>query len=223
MSARRLQCRSRWVTIPLAAVLLILACSSPAQDRLGAGTKAAAEERWTEAIAAFDEAIAIDPELIDAYLGRALARYETYDTKGAIADLDVVIARRPDDASALGARAASRARLGDADGAVADAEKAVELDADDSGIWESLGLAGMRPATRKDSSRRIRVPSSSIQATLGDGQRGTRTTKWASSRGDRRLRGRAQVDPTRPASRTPSPTSATDEQEALPISTERSN
>src|SRR3954452_21107874 len=114
------------ISVVLALVVAVAACANPAQGRVDAGVKLAAEKDWKNAIAAFDEAIALDPGLTDAYLDRAFARDAVYDQSGAMADLDVVIERRPNDVRALVDRAALRARAGDATGAVDEAKRGEE-------------------------------------------------------------------------------------------------
>src|SRR4051794_39029226 len=128
------------ISVVLALVVAIAACANPAQGRVDAGVKLAAEKDWKNAIAAFDEAIALDPALTDAYLDRAFARDAIYDQSGATADLAVVIERRPNDARSVVDRAALRALHGDATAVVHADEKAVNVAKDDSGAWESVGM-----------------------------------------------------------------------------------
>ncbi len=46
----------------------------------------------TDALAAFDAALAADPLLVAAWANRAVARYESGDALGAVSDLDAAIA-----------------------------------------------------------------------------------------------------------------------------------
>ena len=58
----------------LLAVMLLTACASKATnaaDKIELGQKYLTELNYTEAVAAFTEVIGLDPENIEAYMGRA--------------------------------------------------------------------------------------------------------------------------------------------------------
>jgi predicted aspartyl protease/tetratricopeptide (TPR) repeat protein len=78
-----------------------------------------------EALAAYDQAIAKNPDDAKALLNRAALRLRDRDANGALSDLDTVIRIEPDNAVALSARAGARAALKDYDGALADADAAI--------------------------------------------------------------------------------------------------
>ena len=78
-----------------------------------------------EALAAYDEAIAKNPQDAKALLNRGVLRAGQRDLQGALADLDVVIRLEPANAVALRTRVGVRAALRDFDGALADADAAI--------------------------------------------------------------------------------------------------
>ena len=68
--------------------------------------------RYAEAIAAFDDALALRPDLSNAYLNRGVAREELGNTAAALADYDRALQLNPDNADALFNRARLRYRTG---------------------------------------------------------------------------------------------------------------
>lgn len=60
----------RAATLLVLAALVLASCTSPAQQRLGSAEKAAAAERWDEAITVLDEAIELDPTLAESLAER---------------------------------------------------------------------------------------------------------------------------------------------------------
>lgn len=86
-------------------------------------------------LAAYDEALATEPNDTKARLNRAVLRLREKDAKGAIADLDRVIAAEPANAVALAARAAARAQQRDYDGALADNAAAIANGMRNAGMY----------------------------------------------------------------------------------------
>jgi tetratricopeptide (TPR) repeat protein len=79
----------------------------------------------TEALAAYDQVIAENPDDTKALLNRAVLRVQQNDAKGALSDLEAVIRIEPNNAVALSTRAGARAALKDYDGALADSDAAI--------------------------------------------------------------------------------------------------
>lgn len=79
----------------------------------------------SEALAAFDEAIAKNSGDTRALLGRAVLRAGQDDAEGALSDLDAVIRIESGNATALGMRSGMRGALGDHEGALADSDAAI--------------------------------------------------------------------------------------------------
>lgn len=94
-------------------------------DGLAAGWR----QNWSDAVAAFDHAIELQPHSGIAYLNRGLAQQRLGATEEARADLDRAV-RLDGSARAYYARALLRRERGDIPGARADEERAVGLDAD---------------------------------------------------------------------------------------------
>jgi tetratricopeptide (TPR) repeat protein len=82
---------------------------------------------FAEAIADFDQAVALEPDDAMSYVGRGAVRSVRGDWAGAIADFDQAIALNPDNAEAYRRRAMARNAQGDRAGAIADWEHSVIL------------------------------------------------------------------------------------------------
>jgi tetratricopeptide (TPR) repeat protein len=99
------------------------------------GDQLLADKKFQEAIARYDRAIELRPNLARAYHGRAVARSQLMDHDGAIADARRALELSDGDTtfrqSLIGAysrRAHARAEAGDVDGAVDDYEEAYKRD-----------------------------------------------------------------------------------------------
>jgi len=116
----------------LAAVVLVLGCGNPAQERaaqehVDAGYSYYAQKQWDMAIAEYTKAIELRPKLAEAYWGRGLAYFykEDYDT--AIAEYTAAIEADPNYAQAYYQRGIAYLTIGDYDKGHADFKKAVEI------------------------------------------------------------------------------------------------
>jgi tetratricopeptide (TPR) repeat protein len=81
-----------------------------------------------EAIQDFTDAIALDPNLAEAYHQRARARFAAGDSQGAIADIEQTLQRQPRDFAALQTLAAIAESRQDWKGAYAAWQKLLDLD-----------------------------------------------------------------------------------------------
>jgi tetratricopeptide (TPR) repeat protein len=80
------------------------------------------------AIAAFTQAIAIDPNFVQGYTYRAAVRQAKGDLDGAMTDDDEILTLLPSNASAFCQRGFLKQSKGDLDGAVADYSRAIQID-----------------------------------------------------------------------------------------------
>ncbi len=94
---------------------------------------------YQAAIADFDEAIKLNPELAEAFNNRGPAKFKLGNHLGALADFDRAIALNPDYAEALNNRSAVKVILGDYQGALEDSNKAIQLNADHAGAFVNRG------------------------------------------------------------------------------------
>jgi hypothetical protein len=113
--------------------LLGIGAKGPAGEagtRLSDGLALAWRGEWDDAIAAFDQAIALKPKFAFAYLNRGLAHQRNGDAARAAADLDLAIKYAPYAARGYYNRSVLRREQDNQRGANADASRAVELDSD---------------------------------------------------------------------------------------------
>lgn len=82
---------------------------------------------YQAAIADYDEAIRLNPELAEAFNNRGNAKDELGDHAGAIADYDEAIRLKPDYAGAFHNRGISKFNMKDNPGAIADFDEALRL------------------------------------------------------------------------------------------------
>jgi len=104
------------------------AVRSKADAQLADGLEQAWAGNTEDAIAAFDAAIAIAPDLSVAYLNRGLAHDRQGDSEAALADLDRAVRLSPKSARAYYNRSVLLRKYGDSKRAAADEQQAINLD-----------------------------------------------------------------------------------------------
>ncbi|MFB7499206.1 tetratricopeptide repeat protein [Streptomyces sp. NPDC056161] len=97
-----------------------------------------------EALAEFDRAVALDPGLVPAHLGRATARGDLADYETAVTDLDRALALAPDHALAHSLRGEYHRILRHHDAAIRDLSEGIRLDPAGEFAWASRGAAHER-------------------------------------------------------------------------------
>jgi tetratricopeptide (TPR) repeat protein len=101
--------------------------------------------KYDDAIADYDKAIALDPNVALAYTIRAVAYGIKGDLDRAIADLDKAITLNPNDATAYTIRGNAYYVKGDYDRAIADYRKALEINPSDQKARNKLKRLGVTP------------------------------------------------------------------------------
>ena len=147
----------RLTALLLLAAMLLTACSTGAQkkiDQLELGRKYLTEMNYTEAIAAFTEAIRLNPDDIQAYLGRAQAYEALGKYEEAKADYTTVIEKTDDlpytQAQAYVGRAEINETLDEPVSVESDYSKAlILLERDDVGTAEKIAAATITALTIK--------------------------------------------------------------------------
>ena len=91
------------------------------------GVAHAAIGNFIKAIEHFDNAVALDPELVSAYYNRGNAKDELDQNEEAISDYDIAICLRPDDSQLYSRRGASKSKLGLHSEAVQDHNEAIRI------------------------------------------------------------------------------------------------
>jgi len=104
-----------------------LAAGREAEDFLIQGEEKHKKGDYQGAVAAYNQAIALNPNLAGAYNNRGLARFYLGDKHGAVADFNEALRINPNLAEAYYNRGVVRSGLGDKQGAVADYNEALRI------------------------------------------------------------------------------------------------
>ncbi|WP_405908079.1 tetratricopeptide repeat protein [Streptomyces sp. NBC_00828] len=99
---------------------------------------------YEEAVAEYDRAVALDPELARAYRGRGFTRNGLRDYEAAITDLDRADALAPDHVETISVRGEYHRILRHDDEAVRDLTRAIALDPSYHFAWASRGVVRQR-------------------------------------------------------------------------------
>jgi tetratricopeptide (TPR) repeat protein len=91
------------------------------------------------ALADFNKAIELDPNLTTAYNNRGNFKYESGDNQGALADCNKAIELDPNLTTAYNNRGNVKSKLGDNQGALADFNKAIKLDSNRTYAYANRG------------------------------------------------------------------------------------
>ena len=102
------------------------------------GSRNLASGESGEAIQDFDAALALDPNLTDAFGRRAMARYQAGDIKGAVRDLEETLRREPRHFAAWRSLSGLAEAQGNSVGALAAWRKLLEVDPKTSGAQSHL-------------------------------------------------------------------------------------
>jgi tetratricopeptide (TPR) repeat protein len=111
---------------------------SQAEAYLARAAVSLQEGEPTEAMAAVEKALALDPELLSAYHARAMIHRSQHDYAAALADLEKVISLDPDNLDAYIALGLTYQAMGDLEKTVASYQKAIELDPDNAAWYNNL-------------------------------------------------------------------------------------
>jgi tetratricopeptide (TPR) repeat protein len=96
-----------------------------AKESFDAGTRLFKDARYNQAELSFDRAIALKPDLVDAYLFRGRSYVEQGDPDKALRDFSKVIELRPSDPAGWIARGSAYLELNNFQAAIADATQAI--------------------------------------------------------------------------------------------------
>ena len=93
------------------------------------------------AIDAYDKALRLNPDLVEAYNNRGSAKFTLGQHKAAIADFNEAIARNPDYAQIYNNRGLAKGALGQYDAAIADYDAAIARNPDNAEHYTNRGAA----------------------------------------------------------------------------------
>lgn len=99
----------------------------------------ALNDNSSQEIIYYDEAIRLNPQYIEAYNNRGIARRNSGDFKGALEDFNISIRLDPRDTSAYLNRGDARYHLGDFSGAIEDNNTVIQLDPQDNAGYNNRG------------------------------------------------------------------------------------
>ena len=111
-----------------------------AYSKTDIGNMYLAAEKYEKAIAYYDKALQLNPNLAHAYLKRADAKDELGDIAGAIEDYDNVIKLDFDKANAYYNRGLAKRKLDDFQGAIEDYDIAIRLNPEDPDTYNIRGI-----------------------------------------------------------------------------------
>jgi tetratricopeptide (TPR) repeat protein len=145
-------------------LLAAMACGGlgEAGKRNEAGAALAAEGSWQQAIAEYDEAIRLKPDLAEAYNNRGAARRALGELEAALADFTEAARLKPDLAAARINVASIRLDLGQTEEAVQDLDRAFSLKLTEPEVASTYLLYGRAHSALGDREAAIDVLSEAI-------------------------------------------------------------
>ena len=123
------------------------------------------------AIAAYNQAIQLNPNYVYAYLARGFVRADLGDKQGMIADFNQAVRINPNDAEPYLFRSRVRADLGDKQGAIADYDQALRINPNYAEVYALRGVAraqlGDKQGAIADANQALRInPNDAIAYAL---------------------------------------------------------
>ncbi len=112
-----------------------------AQESFDAGTRLYKIARYNQAILSFDRAVALKPDLVDAYLMRGKSYVGKADPEQSLSDFTKVIELRPSDPAGWIARGAAYLDLNNFQAAIEDATQAIAANSKQAGAYNLRGSA----------------------------------------------------------------------------------
>ncbi|MDE0425174.1 MAG: tetratricopeptide repeat protein [Candidatus Poribacteria bacterium] len=132
-----------------------------AQALVSVGYLYVAEGKGEDGLSALDKAIALKPDLAEAYNNRGMAKNALGEHRGALADFDVAILLNPNYAEAYNNRGVAKSALGEHQDALADFDEAIRLKPDYTEAYIGRGsvrsLIGQGEAAINDYTEAIRL------------------------------------------------------------------
>ncbi|WP_233501638.1 DnaJ domain-containing protein [Acaryochloris thomasi] len=118
------------------------------------GVQCNAQGNYQQAVDAFTQAITLNSQYLEAYLGRCQARYVLGDDRGAIEDAYQVLTLNPNVSQAHYYQGRARARLGYTESSLAAYTRAIQIDSSYASAYYYRGIAHEslqdRPAAKQD-------------------------------------------------------------------------
>ena len=115
--------------------------SYTAEDYFYLGLTFAQRRVFEKAIEAYGQAIELDPQNMEAYRNRGIAKRFSEDFSGAITDFDQAITLNPQSSEAYAGRGITKYVSGDHQGAIADLTQAIDFNLEVATVYNHRGLA----------------------------------------------------------------------------------
>ncbi|ELS00406.1 tetratricopeptide repeat protein [Xenococcus sp. PCC 7305] len=113
----------------------------PPQDFVSVGRRKLNQKDYRGAIEEFNQALASNPNDLDALSGRGEAYYWLKDFPAVIKDFDDVLRQNPNDSTFLWYRAYAHDELGKHHKAISDYDEAIRIDSDNASLYNSRGIS----------------------------------------------------------------------------------
>ncbi len=134
-----------WIKLLLALFIissvLLVACKTPLEQYLDRGTKYFDQGKWDEAIAAYTQAIELDPNNVLAYTNRGASYVEKGEYAKGIEDYNKAIELDPENIIIYYNRSMAYIYNGDYDKAIADCNKIIEGGLKNNWVYFNRGVA----------------------------------------------------------------------------------
>ena len=113
------------------------------------GVRQASQQQYPGAISSFTQAILLEPQFLEAYMGRCQARHVMGDARGVLNDCEQILRLQPDTAQAYYFRGRASARLGYAEPAFEAYTHSIQLDQDYAQAYYHRGLVQVHTAPQR--------------------------------------------------------------------------
>ena len=151
-----------------------------------------AKSKFQEATQDYDRALAQDPKLTKAYMGRGIVKWEQGDPGEAMNDFSKVIELDPNNAEAFERRASMKTRTKDREGALQDYDRALALDPKRASAYaaraDEYRDAGNLEAALSDYTRAIEIDRYNEQTYFSRSILFYQEQRWAEAAADLRKR-----------------------------------
>ncbi len=128
----------------------VTAVDNQAEQYYNSGVTSVQQGRYDEAVALFDNAVAVDPTLTEAWYNRGVVLIYLKNYPESLTSLDKALALRPDFSDAWTSRGIALHQMGKYDEALTSFDKAIALNMNDAKAWNNRGLSLLKLGRSSD-------------------------------------------------------------------------